>query len=410
MILHVLVARWLSPNEFGAFAVMFSFLILMGCCSNGFVIEPLSVFGPSTYASRLRPYLLTVLKIHFVLNFLLSLGVLLILFGVMYLGNIPETVSYVVVVLTSPFILFFWVARRVCYARGAPMLAVFGSTLYTLILLMGVYGLEEKGLLSPLSVFLIMGGGGVIAGAGVWSINFTCIERETPKVLTRQTFDQRVVWREHIRFGKWIVLGAIPNWVTKMSYVPLIGLLLGLPQAGAFRAIQNLILPVQQILIAIGSFILPWLVKKKGEQSSELFMENGQSLTKANVFLVGCYLLPLFLFGEEILQWLYQSDYYGSFTYVIPILGLVAIVSGLNHAWSTLLKAMECSYGIFQARCLGAVISILVGWSLIDYLGIWGAALGLLISSIFEIFVLFFVRNKILGLHRQEKGEQESLA
>ncbi len=407
-IVQILVARWLSPDEFGAFAVMFSFLILLACFSNGLVIEPLSVLGPSKYSSCLLPYLSSVLKLHFLVSVSLSLGVFLILTCVFFLGEMQKVEAYVVVVLSSPFILFFWVARRVCYVREAPFFAIVGSTLYTVTLIVGLYILQRNSVLSPISVFLVMGGGSLFAGILTWYINIKSLPRKNHLASNAlDIIDQKNVYREHMRFGKWIVLGAIPNWIAKMAYIPLVGLLLGLPQAGAFRAVQNLILPVQQILIAMGSYLLPWLAKNKGSQSATFFREKEKSLIRLNALMVIGYLTPLFMFGKEILAWVYQNDYYSSFTPLLPIFGFVAIVAGFNQAWSTLIKAMEWSYGIFQARCIGAFVSVFVGWSFISYFGVAGAVVGLLVSSTLEVFVLLFVKNKVLEICSEENVKKE---
>ncbi|GJM04923.1 MAG: hypothetical protein DHS20C09_09140 [marine bacterium B5-7] len=197
-------------------------------------------------------------------------------------------------------------------------------------------------------------------------------------------------------------MGAIPNWIGKVSYIPLIGAILGLQQAGAFRALQNLILPVQQTLIALGFFFLPWYSKNKQKNSQTFLQDNGKFLVWINiVFSIG-YLFPLYFWGENILQGLYQHDYYNSFAHILPLFIIVALVGALNQALSTLLKAVEWPYGVFQARCVGAVVSVIVGWALITYFDVWGAAVGLLISSIAEVLVLFLVKNKLFANSKQK--------
>jgi len=400
--IQVLLARWLSATEFGTFVVMFSLFLLMSCFSNGLILEPMSVIGASKYSHSLKSYLLVVVKIHFLLHGALSCLSLSILF-ILYFCGIEAASDYVGVVMVSPFILFFWLTRRACYLHGSPSLAVVGSLLYTILVFLIVFAAYIQSYLSPVMTFLAMGISGAIAGSYLWSLNHRKIQENSDLVfdLSSQT-SQWKIWIEHYVFGKWILMGAIPNWINKVSYIPLIGMLLGLPQAGAFRALQNLILPVQQTLVALGVFFLPWYSKNKQRKSPNFIKDNGKFLVLINAVFSIVYLVPLYFWGEDILQFLYQRDYYSSFAHIIPIFVVVALVGGLNQAWSTLLKAVEWSYGVFQARCFGAIISVFGGWTLITYWGIEGAALGLLISSIVEVLVLYLVKNKIFDNTKEE--------
>ncbi len=55
-LMNVLLARWLPPEQYGAFALAYSgfllFLMLYGAC----IYEPLIVFGSGRYAGRFQEY------------------------------------------------------------------------------------------------------------------------------------------------------------------------------------------------------------------------------------------------------------------------------------------------------------------------------------------------------------------
>src|SRR5215208_612330 len=51
--LNILLARWLSPEEYGAFTVAFTLFLLFGALHIAVLIEPLLIFGPSTYEHTL---------------------------------------------------------------------------------------------------------------------------------------------------------------------------------------------------------------------------------------------------------------------------------------------------------------------------------------------------------------------
>src|ERR1700688_4993735 len=56
-VLGVLLARWLSPRDYGAYALVFSFFILVGFLYQCLLLEPLSVFSGTLFHQNLRGYL-----------------------------------------------------------------------------------------------------------------------------------------------------------------------------------------------------------------------------------------------------------------------------------------------------------------------------------------------------------------
>ena len=56
-LLSVLLARWLLPEEYGAYALSFSVFLLLAGFHQNLVLSPLSVLGPSVYRHQLRNYL-----------------------------------------------------------------------------------------------------------------------------------------------------------------------------------------------------------------------------------------------------------------------------------------------------------------------------------------------------------------
>src|SRR5689334_9161376 len=60
----VLLARWLSASEYGAYALAFSVFLLLSSIHGSFVIDPMPVFGPSVYRRCRQAYLGLLLRIH----------------------------------------------------------------------------------------------------------------------------------------------------------------------------------------------------------------------------------------------------------------------------------------------------------------------------------------------------------
>src|SRR5262245_28135951 len=67
--IHVLLARWLEPAAYGAFAVGFAIILLMAGPHNALIIEPMSVLGPARYADRLGRYIGMQVVLHLLVMF-----------------------------------------------------------------------------------------------------------------------------------------------------------------------------------------------------------------------------------------------------------------------------------------------------------------------------------------------------
>jgi len=66
-LLNVLLARWLAPADYGAFALAYSVFWLFGVFHTAILTEPMLVFGPGKYRERFPEYLGILLRGHFAL-------------------------------------------------------------------------------------------------------------------------------------------------------------------------------------------------------------------------------------------------------------------------------------------------------------------------------------------------------
>src|ERR1039457_1871962 len=72
-LIGILLARWLAPEAYGAYALAFSVFLFLSGFHNALLLEPMSVFGPASYRDQLRAYLGKLLQLNFLLTFGLAL-------------------------------------------------------------------------------------------------------------------------------------------------------------------------------------------------------------------------------------------------------------------------------------------------------------------------------------------------
>lgn len=63
-LVSILLARWLTPEQYGGFAIAYTVFILLASLYEALLIEPMLVFGSGKYASRFTQYLSTLIYSH----------------------------------------------------------------------------------------------------------------------------------------------------------------------------------------------------------------------------------------------------------------------------------------------------------------------------------------------------------
>src|SRR5260370_9514861 len=61
---NLLLARWMAPNVYGAFAVAFAGFLFASGFHNVLLLEPLTVLGPSRHARNLQAYFRSQIRVH----------------------------------------------------------------------------------------------------------------------------------------------------------------------------------------------------------------------------------------------------------------------------------------------------------------------------------------------------------
>lgn len=287
--------------------------------------------------------------------------------------------------LAGPAILLFWLLRRACYLDGRAHLAMNASLLYALLLFMGLWVTQKTESASPLVALLILGVSSMCAS--IFLIRLLRIQVQTILLeCSRATLVS--LFLKHWAYGKWVVGSSFVHWAGTAGYVPLIGSLVGFSQAGALRAIQNLILPLQQILAGLANLWLP--------SNAKLFLEEGKVSVKRNLhrMILGTlifsvpYLLIILIYSQPIITMLYGSGRYDEFQWLNYYLVLLAVIGVVSQGLSIALRALQRPDCVFYSQAGTAFVTATVGSFLVWTLGLQGAAIGLNLSSLMGTLIL----------------------
>jgi O-antigen/teichoic acid export membrane protein len=386
-VLTVLLARWLDPEGFGAFTVVYAAFLLLGSLHTGVLTEPMLVFGPGRFRSRLDEYLRVLLRGHAL--FCLVSALITALAGVVaaLAGSAVLARALLALAVAQPFILLLWLLRRASYTRFNVRLSATGEIAYTVVMLAGMWLLHRGGLLSAHSGLLLMSASG-LAGS-IWILVGM---RLNPLAAVSASMIAPTL-KQHWSYGTWAAATGVLGWVLGgLSYV-LVPIWSDLDASGAWKALMTLIMPAINVYAAITILLLPVLARAR--EDGQLFRISSIALL-ATAGGTSIYWAALALWGRPIMAWLYDGQYM-EYAYLLWLIGVLPLMGGVVAVLRTGLKALERPNDVFWANLGSAVVVVTAGVWVIAQYGVLGAALSHILAAVVEVGLMAYFFFKIRG-------------
>ena len=369
--LNVLLARWLSAAEYGAFSVVFAGFLLVGALHTALLSEPMLVFGHSKFKEDPAAYFRVLLRGHWVFCGIASavFSAVAVMLGGFNDGLIPS--AMLAMAIAGPLVLFQWLARRACYLVMRPGLAAGAGALYMGAIAAGTTALSAYGNLSSVTGLLVMAAASSVSGAWIThrlGVGGTSSLREQLPHLALEA---------HWEYGRWAVAAAGLSWATGNILTVILPVFVDLDAVGALRAAFNVVVPVMQVFAALGSVVVPLLVR--ANSSGEL----GTVVRRVLAVYVGiaaAYGLVIFTFSAPLTSVIYGASSQEVIAY-LNVFAVMPIVSALVSVAGGALRALEMPRSIFVAYCASAVVSVSVGTWLTYTFGAHGAVTGMVLST-----------------------------
>lgn len=395
---NLLLARWMAPNVYGAFAVAFAGFLFVSGFHNVLLLEPLSVMGPSRYAGNLAAYFRAQFCVHVVLVGALS-GALL-LGGLVLWRVVPGNPLVGAVTgggLALPLLLLAWLARRMCYVLQRPSAAVLGSGLYLSLAGAGLFVLAHYGWLGPFTAFLLMGCGSAVSSI----VLFWRLDLAADKSSPGAPLHWMATLQENWNYGKWLVGSALLNPAVTLGQVFLIAAFLGLGAAGVLRAMQQPSLVMTQAAAAIGLLFLPVLSADYGRKAIERMRHKAMLLSLALAGVSLCFAGLLTLASGPLEQMLFGGKYAG-YAWLIPVLAVVPVVNSFSIGYSIALRAAQKPQFDLLANLVAAPVALLSALVGIRWWGIAGAACSMVTSVAAYSCVYWFCYRRLFRRRTSE--------
>ena len=360
------MARWLAPEEYGAFAVALSIFYLLAGFHTAVITEPMMVFGAGKYREHFRKYLGVLLWGHWAVSTFVALGLSGAAWFFLRSGS-PLGKAMLGLAAASPFLLLLWLTRRACYTNLQPAWAVAGSVVNLFVVLAGLFLLWPAGLLSTLTGLILLG-----AAAGTASLALTFIYLR-PHVWDFSEYPTlAMVFQDHWSYGSWNLLGVIAYWASGQILMLLIPLFLGLATGAAVAAIWNLYRPVGLFMQSLGLVLMPTFSK---------WFNAGMPLKRRAVFFAGLFGGVTFLYGiflsvgaEDVLHMIYGAKY-DKYKVLVEPFCLVIVASVISGIFNMTLKVIGRVRRVALIWGFSSIFVLTIGVFMIVVSGILGAVI-----------------------------------
>lgn len=385
--ISLLLARWLSPSEYGLFVLAYSSFWLFGTVHAAFFLQPLIVLGNGKYRERFPAYIRALLKAHWKVSLfgnlsLVSIGLFAWLVQEQKLALLFWSFS-----ITGPLILFQEIMRRAAYVLKGPQLASWAGALYLILIVIGSFALFQTRALTVASSLGLLGIGSLASGI-VLMIRLG-INRRGPEEPLSPDF----ILRTHWGFGKWNIGASIGSWTLANIYYFILSFEYGLEETAALRALLLIFMPVFHTIVAIPRVLTGTLVRDRetiNSNQSVWVVLVGMSMGSALYsFLAGHY-------RHTILNWLFNGQF-DAYADQLWLIGIIPILIGMASVLGAALQAWERPDIQFHTLLHSVLLSLPIGFLLTKYWGINGAIGGMIFSYFLSAGYLYVRWHKLAG-------------
>jgi O-antigen/teichoic acid export membrane protein len=368
--INILLARGLPAREYGAFSVAYAILLVAMGFQTSYIFEPMSVLGPHSSIDSVKQYRDSVFWLNLMLTLALS-GVLAISGGLAGHNTLARTL--VSCAMSAPFIMGFAFLRRVYYVDSNASAAALSSLIYAITLMGLAVCLRAAHYLSTESAIVGMGIASLVAsvhsyrryfGAASW-----CLE------------EVRRSAREHWHFGKFPVAAGVLSMGSSTLQTFLVAFSLGLGAAGVLRAMQNLVTPAQQLISALGIFIIPVLSRDISCGRAVSAHRKAAMYLTIVIAMTSLYAASLLIFRAPLEALIYGGKF-KQYLWLLPLNGMIPVVIALTSGFSVLLRANRKPQHLLTSAVAGCAVGLASALPLSHIWGVWGAVASVLLANV----------------------------
>ncbi len=397
-LLSLLLGRWLTPAQYGAYALAFAVFLFASSFHNSLILEPMGVIGPASYKHNLPAYIAKLVKLHGYIALGLAFLMMVAAGGVyIYSRNTTLAAALCGASIAIPCVLLSWLLRQSAYLDHRPALAARGGATYAAVVVLSLFTLYFTRSLNPFTAFITIAAAGTVAGFVMMALIRP--EFDAPAA----TAQMRTILSQHWVYGRWVIVTALVYWLSWQAYTFIVAAELGFEDVAALRALQNFVLPLSQFVTSLSLLAIP--------AASGKFASNDRKAFRLTIFRISLlfvaagilYFVVLSLAGPPLVGFVYKGKYV-QFAKLLPWLALSGAFVAAAQGPCIALRAMQVPSDVFIGYTVAACFTVATGFSLTRYWGLAGAAVGMAAASF--CFLVTAIYRYRLRLRRLSQDDQ----
>lgn len=364
-LLSIVVARSVDAFEFGTFALAFLVFAFVVGMVRALVTDPLLISHAGDEPVAQRVACARAAGASLVLGGLAGAGCLV--GGIVAGGAAGRVLVALAVVLPGLLLQDAW--RRSFFAIGRPDATFVNDLVWSVLQLSCVVLLIRAEEVEVPPLVLAWGLSGALAAA------LGCLQlRRVP----RPVQGLRWLWEQRALGGRLGVDFLVSQGAFTMA-MAVISALAGLTVVGAVRAGQVLLAPVQVMLLALSSFVLPLLATARADQRR--FRSLLRSVTVGAAGCTALYCVPLLFVPDSVGRRLMGASWSGAES-VLPLLSVQMLLIAVATGPSLALKALAQASALLRVSLVQAPILLVASVAGAELTGAPGAAAGFVLAHV----------------------------
>jgi O-antigen/teichoic acid export membrane protein len=392
----IIVARMCDKADFGLFVLGLTIVTFALSLQSSLITSPYMIRIAKLKEFERRSFTGSTFAHQLMLS--LACGLLLMSVSFFFRGQgsgMTTVMSALAVAL--PFILTKEYIRSVSLARLHIHSVLLSDSLLLCVQIIGMLLLARHHKLSAPVTFLI-----IAASCGVVGISLAAWRHSWFEFNLREI---RVHLSGNLGLGRWLLASSFINTFSKELYPWMLTFFHSPAATGSFAACVGVVFMSNPFVIGLNNFLGPLANRVHADKGKRELFALIRSFTLLVVAVMGLFCGTLFMFGDEIVTFIYGLKYSGN-GLLISILGLGMLSSVSTSPIGFGLYALERTDVTFKACLCSLIVTLSIGMLLVKYMGPLGAGLSLLIGNVFESLFKYhrFVRISNFRIVTQASG------
>lgn len=382
----VLLARVLTPRDFGLYALTYTTLIFLSGVQSALISQPHTMLGSPRSGAQFVRYTTGSAMSQAALAVATAAIIALLALVVSRFDAQASRLLFACAPATAAWQMQEFV-RRVLYTR-THVIKVFANDLVSyggqLVLIVLFWQMSILGPVSALTALTVTSAIGALLG--IWQI--------WPYLGKLPSWSEfATTAAENWNFGKWLLGGSLAQWTSARVYPLLAAGLVSVAATGVVKATQTLVGPTHILMYAIDPLV--------GPKSAKVYAGGGAPALRALIVKVqllvlvtiGGYCLLVAVLAKPLLNVVYGPEY-GQYAWLLSSIAIVTIFKTLRSPLRLALSAVGETSALFRLRLASSVANLTVGLAAVYFFGLPGIAFGLIMDEFIMQIIMwrFYLR------------------